>query len=43
MELIIYIFLLLILYLGVILNLKKTYFKKVREIRNKAKDYSKKE
>ena len=31
-----------ILFLGVIFNLKITNFKKVREIRNKAKDYSKK-
>ena len=42
MELIIYIFLFLILFLGVIFNLKITNFKKVKEIRNKAKDYSKK-
>ncbi len=43
MELIIYIFLFLTLFLGVILNLKITNFKKVKEIRNKAKDYSKKD
>jgi len=42
MELIIYIFLFLILFLGVILNLKMTNFKKVKEIRKSAKDYSKK-
>jgi len=42
MELIIYIFLFLILFLGVILNLKIKNFKKVKEIRKKAKDYSKK-
>ncbi len=42
MELIIYIFLFLLLFLGVILNLKINNFKKVKEIRNKAKDYSKK-
>ena len=42
MELIIYIILFLILFLGVILNLKMTNFKKVKEIQNKAKDYSKK-
>ena len=42
MELIIYIFLFLILFLGVTFNLKITNFKKVKEIRNKAKDYSKK-
>jgi len=42
MELKIYIFLFLILFLGVIFNLKITNFKKVKEIRNKAKDYSKK-
>jgi len=42
MELIIYIFLFLILFFGVIVNLKITNFKKVKEIRNKAKDYSKK-
>jgi len=35
-------FLFLILFLGVIFNLKITNFKKVKEIRNKAKDYSKK-
>jgi len=43
MELIIYIFLFLILFLGVILNLKITNLKKVKEIRNKTKDYSKKD
>ena len=43
MELIVYIFLFLILFLGVILNLKITNFKKVKEIRAKAKDYSKKD
>ena len=42
MELIIYIFLFLILFLGVIFNLKITNIKKVIEIGNKAKDYSKK-
>ena len=42
MELIIYIFLFLILFLGVIFNLKINNFNKVKEIRNKAKDYSKK-
>ena len=42
MELIIYIFLFLILVLGVIFNLKITNFKKVKEIQNKAKDYSNK-
>ena len=42
MELIIYIFLFLILFLGVIFDLKITNFKKLREIRNKAKGYSKK-
>ena len=41
MELIIYIFLFLILFLGVIFNLKITNFNKVQEIRNKAKNYSK--
>lgn len=41
MELIIYIFLFLLLFLGVIFNLKINNFKKVKEIRNKAKDYSK--
>lgn len=43
MELIIYIFLFLILFLGVIFNLKITNNKKVKEIRSKAKYYSKKE
>jgi len=42
MELIIYIFLFLILFLGVIFNLKITNLKKVKEIRNKAIDFSKK-
>lgn len=42
MELIIYIFLFLLLFLGVIFNLKINNFNKVKEIRNKAKDYSKK-
>jgi len=42
MELIIYIFLFLILFFGVIFNLKITNFEKVKEIRDKAKDYSKK-
>jgi len=42
MELIIYIFLFLLLFLGVIFNLKINNFKKVKEIRDKAKDYSKK-
>jgi len=41
MELIIYIFLFFILFLGVIFNLKITNFKKVKEIRKKAKDYLK--
>ena len=43
MELIIYIFLFLILFLGVIFNLKITNFKKVKEIQNNAKNDSKKE
>ena len=43
MEFLIYIFLFLILFLGVIFNLKITNHKKVKEIRDKAKDYSKKE
>ena len=42
MEIAVYSFLFLILFLGVIFNLKITNFKKVKEIRNKAKDYSKK-
>jgi len=42
MELIIYIFLFLLLFLGVIFDLKINNFKKVKEIRNKTKDYSKK-
>ena len=42
MELVIYIFLFLLLFLGVIFNLKINNFKKVKEIRNKTKDYSKK-
>ena len=42
MELIIYIFLFLLLFLGVLFNLKINNFQKVKEIRNKAKDYSKK-
>jgi len=42
MELIIYISLFLILFLGVIFNLKITNLKKVNEIQKKAKDYSKK-
>ena len=42
MELIIYIFLFLILFLGVIFNLKITKFKKVKEVQKMAKDYSKK-
>ena len=42
MELIIYIFLFLILFVGVIFNLKITNLKQVKEIRNKPKDYSKK-
>ena len=42
MELIIYIFLFLLLFLGVIFNLKMNNLKKVKEIRNKAKDNSKK-
>ena len=41
MDLIIYIFLFLILFMGVIFNLKITNFKKVKEIRDKTKDYSK--
>ena len=41
MELIIYVFLFLILFLGVVFNLKITNFKKVKEIRNKGKNYSK--
>ena len=42
MELIIYIFLFLLLFLGVIFNLKINNFKKVKEVRNKARGYSKK-
>ena len=42
MELIIYIFLFLILFIGVIFNLKISNFKKVKEVRKKAKDFSKK-
>ena len=42
MELIIYIFLFLLLFLGVIFNLKINNLKKAKEIRNKAKGYSKK-
>ncbi|MDC2976733.1 hypothetical protein OAZ92_00085 [Prochlorococcus sp. AH-736-E02] len=42
MELMIYIFLFLVLFLGIIFNLKINNFKKVKEIQNKAKDYSKK-
>ena len=42
MELIVYIFLFLILFLGVIFNLKITNFKKVKEVQKKAKNYSKK-
>ena len=42
MELIIYIFLFLVLFLGVIFNLKITNFKKNKETQKKAKDYSKK-
>ena len=42
MELIVYIFLFLILFLGVILNLKITNFKKVKEIRDKLKINQKK-
>ena len=42
MELIIYVFLFLILFIGVIFNLKITNFKKVKEIRHKAKNNSKK-
>ena len=42
MELIIYIFLFLLLFLGVIFNLKITNLKKVKEIKNKAIGYSKK-
>ena len=38
MELIIYISLFLILFLGVIFNLKITNFKKIKEIRKKAHD-----
>ena len=43
MELIIYVFLFLILFYGVIFNLKITNIKKVAELRNKVKDYSKKD
>jgi len=43
MELIVYIFLFLILFLGIIFNLKITNFKRVKEVQNKARDYSKKE
>ena len=43
MELIIYIFLFLILFLGVIFNLKITNFKKVKEIRKKSYRLFKKE
>ena len=42
MELIIYIFLFLLLFLGVIFNLKITNYKKIKEIRNKVKGNSKK-
>ena len=42
MELIIYIFLFIVLFLGVIFNLKITNIKKVKEVRNRAKDYLKK-
>jgi hypothetical protein len=41
MELIIYIFLFLLLFLGVIFNLKITNLKKAKEIRNKAKGFKK--
>jgi len=43
MELLIYILLFLILFLGVIFNLKITNFKYAKGVRNKAKDYSKKD
>jgi len=45
MELIIYIFLFLVLFLGVLFNLKITNFKKFQEIRKNAKgeEYSKRE
>ncbi len=42
MASIIYIFLFLVLFLGVIVNLKITNLNKVKEIRNKAKEYLKK-
>jgi len=42
MEFIIYIFLFLILFLGVIFNLRLTNFKLVKEIKKTAKDYPKK-
>ncbi len=42
MELIIYVSLFLILFLGVIFNLKISNFNKVKEVKNKAKNYSKK-
>ena len=42
MASIIYIFLFLVLFLGVIVNLKNTNLNKVKEIRNKAKEYLKK-
>ena len=42
MASIIYIFLFIVLFLGVIVNLKITNLNKVKEIRNKAKEYLKK-
>ena len=42
MELIIYIFLFLVLFLGVVFNLKMTNYKKVKKVREKAKNYLKK-
>ena len=42
MELIIYVFLFLILFLGVIFNLRITNLKKVKEVRKIVKGYSKK-
>ena len=41
MEFIIYILLFLILFLGVVFNLKITNFKKVKDAKKKAKNYSK--
>ena len=42
MELIIYIILFFVLFIGVIFNLKITNFKKVKDVRNRGKYYSKK-